>query len=286
VRAVAAALGRIPVPLWPLCAMISVQLGSALTVPMIERVGAATTTSLRLAWAALFLLAVAPPRLGAGSGPRLVGGACLGLVTAGMTLCYFEAAARIPLGMVTSIEFLGPLAVAIGGSRNSRDLLWAALAAGGVALLTRGGEAGGASLSGYAFAGGAAICWGCYILLTRRVGATFSGLQGLTVSICVAALAMAPPVLATHWRSIDLGLLAAMAGVAILSPFLPFALEMATLRRMRPRPFGIMMSLEPATSAAMGFIVLGQRLGPLPLAGMACVMLASVGAVAGKSEAG
>jgi inner membrane transporter RhtA len=268
-----------------MASMISVQLGSALTVPMIERFGAATTTSLRLVWAALFLLAVAPPRLGGGSGPRLLGGACLGLVTAGMTMCYFEAVARIPLGMVTSIEFLGPLAVAIGGSRNRRDLLWAALAAGGVALLTRGG--GGAyGFSGYAFAGGAAICWGSYILLTRRVGATFTGLQGLTVSLSVAALAVAPPVLAAHWRSIDLGLLIAIAGVAILNPFLPYALEMATLRRMRPRPFGILMSLEPATSAAMGFIVLGQRLGPLPLAGIACVMLASVGAVAGKSEAG
>jgi inner membrane transporter RhtA len=266
--------------------MISVQLGAALTVPMIERVGAATTTSLRLAWAALFLLAVAPPRLGSGSGPRLLAGACLGLVTGSMTLCYFEAAARIPLGMVTSIEFLGPLAVAIGGSRNGRDLVWAALAAGGVILLTRGGTGGATSLAGYAFAGGAAICWGSYILLTRRVGETFTGLQGLTVSLSVAALVMAPPVLATHWRSVDPGLLVAMAGVAILSPFLPYALEMATLRRMRPRPFGILMSLEPATSAAMGFIVLGQRLGPLPLAGMACVMLASVGAVAGTKKAG
>lgn len=283
-RAVAGALGRIPVPLWPLTAMISVQLGGALTVPLMAQVGAATTTSLRLVWAALFLLAVARPRLGSGSGPRLLGGACLGLVTGAMTLCYFEAAARIPLGMVTSIEFLGPLAVAIGGSRNARDLLWAALAAAGVALLTRGG--GGSSLSGYAFAVGAAVCWGSYIVLTRRVGETFSGLQGLTVSLCVAALVMAPPVLAVHWRSIGPGLVIAMAGVAILSPFLPYALEMATLRRMEPRPFGILMSLEPATSAAMGFLVLGQRLGPLPLAGIACVMLASIGAVAGTNKAG
>jgi inner membrane transporter RhtA len=111
-------------------------------------------------------------------------------------------------------------------------------------------------------------------------------LQGLTVSLCVAALVMAPPVLAVHWRSIGPGLVIAMAGVAILSPFLPYALEMATLRRMEPRPFGILMSLEPATSAAMGFLVLGQRLGPLPLAGIACVMLASIGAVAGTNKAG
>jgi inner membrane transporter RhtA len=274
---------KIPVALWLVTAVCSAQLASSLSVPVIHRIGSPTATSLRLIWGALFFLAVARPRLWAIGRRQLGTAVALGLITCGMSFFFFGAVGRIPLGMAVSIEFLGPLAVALSGSRRLLDLLWAVLAALGVWLLTA--QAGGrADLLGLLFAGGSAACWGGYILMTRRVGKVFSGLQGLALSMAVAALVGLPIGIVPHWQALGLGAVLIMGVISLLSPILTFGLEMASLRRMEPRHFGILMSLEPVMAAVMGFLVLGQRLSTAQLAGMACVTLASFGTVAARPK--
>jgi inner membrane transporter RhtA len=273
------AAGRIPVTLWLVSAVLLAQFAAAVSVPLIHRCGSTPVTALRMLWAALFLLLVARPRLLGLGGRRIMAGVSLGLTTAGMAFCFFAAVGRVPVGTVVSIEFLGPLGLALAGSRRLRDLAWALLAAFGVWLLTRG-TGSAVDLLGYGFAAASAACWAGYILLTRRVGRVFTGVQGLTLSISVAALVGLPIGILPHWRTIGWAPVLLMALIALLSPVLTYSLEMACLRRMEPRRFGILMSLEPAAAALMGFLVLAQRLTLSQLTGMACVTLASLGTVA------
>ena len=277
------AAGRLPVTLWLLAAVLLAQFAAALSVPLIHQCGSTTITALRMAWAAGFLLLVARPRLLPLDVRRLLAAGILGLTTAAMAFFFFAAVGRIPVGTAVSIEFLGPLTLALAGSRRPRDVVWALLAALGVWLLTRGGG-GAVDLLGCAFAAASAVCWACYILLTRRVGRVFTGLQGLTLSISVAALVGLPLGILPHWQAIGWTPVLLMALIALLSPVATYSLEMASLRRMEPRRFGILMSLEPAAAAIMGFLVLGQRLSLSQLLGMACVTLASLGTVAAQPK--
>ena len=267
----------VPVPAWLLGAMVLAQLGSALAVPLMAEIGPAAATWLRMSWAALVLLLVARPRALTWSWRErgLVLG--LGLASGGMGLCYFESVARLPLGTANAIEFLGPLGVALAGSRRRLDLAWVVLAAAGVLLLT--GAASGRSAAGIGFSLVAAVCWAGYIVLTRRVGSVFRGLEGLAVSLAIAAIVTAPLGLAGGWhRFRPLNVLEG-AGIALLMPLGSYAIEMAALRRTTARSFGILMSLEPAVSALIGFLVLGQHMRLAQLAGMACVVAASTGVV-------
>lgn len=277
---------KIPVALWLVTGVCSAQIASALSVPIIHRIGSPAATNLRLITAALCFLAIARPALWRLS-PRQWGTATLsGLITAGMSFCFFAAVGRIPVGQAVAIEFLGPLAIALCGSRRLLDILWAGLAACGVWLLTAQ-DYGGTDLLGVLFAAGAGLFWGGYILMTRRVGRVFSGLQGLALSMGTAALAGLPIGILPHWQALTPLAVLAMALISLLSPILTFGLEMASLRRMEPRHFGILMSLEPVAAAVMGFIILGQRLSPMQLAGMLSVTLASFGTVATRpKEAG
>ena len=277
------AAGRLPVTLWLLAAVLLAQFAAALSVPLIHRNGSMSITALRMAWAAGFLLVVARPRLLPLDARRLMAAGILGLTTAAMAFFFFAAVARIPVGTAVSIEFLGPLTLALAGSRRPRDVVWALLAALGVWLLTHG-VGGVVDVVGYGFAGGSAVCWACYILLTRRVGRVFTGVQGLTFSLCVAALVGLPLGILPHWHSLGLVPVLLMALIALLSPVGVYSLEMACLRRMEPRRFGILMSLEPAAAALMGFLVLGQRLSLTQLLGMGCVTLASLGTVAASPK--
>ncbi|HTI00853.1 MAG TPA: EamA family transporter [Acidisoma sp.] len=273
------AAGKIPVTLWLITAVCSAQLASSLSVPVIHRVGSPTATALRLLWGAAFFISLARPRLWRLTRGQLAAAVCLGLITTGMSFFFFAAVGRIPIGMAVSIEFLGPLAVALSGSRRLLDLLWVGLAGLGVWLLTA--QAGGrADLVGLVFASGSAVCWGGYILMTRRVGRALPGLQGLALSMAVAGLIGLPIGILPHARMLAPGPVLFMGVISLLSPILTFGLEMASLRRMEPRHFGILMSLEPVMAAVMGFLVLGQRLSLLQLAGMASVTLASFGTVA------
>ncbi len=274
---------KIPVMIWLVTAVCSAQLASSLSVPVIHRITSPAATSLRLIWGACFFLAVARPRLWTMGRARLATAAVLGLVTCGMTFFFFGAIGRIPVGLAVSIEFLGPLAVALSGARRPVDLVWAALAAGGVWLLTAGHH-GAADTLGIALALASAACWGGYIVMTRRVGKVFSGLQGLALSMGVAALIGLPIGTLPHWQGLGLGSVIAMGLISVLSPIVTFGLEMASLRRMEPRHFGILMSLEPLAGAVMGFLILGQRLSIMQLGGMACVMLASVGTVVARPK--
>ncbi|MGW2374334.1 EamA family transporter [Kitasatospora sp. NPDC001683] len=278
---------RIPAPLLCLVAMFLVQTGIALSKPLFGPLGVSGTTFLRLGFAAVILLAVTRPRLRDKRPRDLAAAALLGIASAGMTFLFAGAIDRLPMGTAATIEFLGPLAVALVFARRASHLLWALLAAAGVVLLTLLGEGdGGGSLDpvGLLYAFGAAACYSVYILFTDKVGATFQGFQGLAVSMTVGALVLAPFGFGEAWNGLTapgaspLVLLASVAGVAVLLPVVPYALEMTALRRMPQRVFSVLVSLEPAVSALVGLVVLGQLLGAAQLAGIGCVVAASVGA--------
>ena len=254
-----------------------VQAGLALTVPLFGQIGPLGAVWLRLAWAAVILLAAIRPRPWRFRRPILLATVALGAVTAGVTILFMEAVARLPLGTATALEFLGPLGVAVARGRGGRRLLWPGLAAAGVLLLTHPWQ-GGASLPGIACALGAAVCWACYILLTQAVGDEVAGLQGLAVSIPVAALvatAVAGPAIVPARTP---HLLLAGLGLALLLPVVPFSLEMCALRRLTAAAFGTLMCLEPAFAVLAGFALLGQAPTPWALAGVAFVVAAGIGA--------
>jgi inner membrane transporter RhtA len=257
--------------------MICVQLGLALSVPLFGQVGPLGAVWLRLAWAAVILLIAVRPRPWRFRRPMLLAVVALGVVTAGLTMLFMAAVARLPLGTASALEFLGPLGVAVARGRGGRRLLWPGLAAAGVLVLTHPWQ-GGASLAGVACALGAAVCWACYIVLTQAVGDEVAGLQGLAVSIPVAALVATAvagpgviPVLTPH-------LLLAGLGLALLLPVVPFSLEMYALRRLTTAAFGTLMCLEPALALVAGLVVLGQEPRAWSLAGVAFVVAAGIGA--------
>lgn len=267
---------EVPAPLYALGAIASVQLGATIARHLFTFLGATGTVFLRVGFGALILLAIARPR------PRRLArqwAAILlfGLTIAGMNFCFYQAIARIPLGIAVTVEFVGPLGVAIAGSRKALDFAWAAMAAGGVALLSFSG--GNVTALGVLFALGAAVGWASYILLGQRVGRLVPGPDGLALALTVAGIALMPlGVAAAGARLLDLGGLGVGLVVAILSSAVPFSLEFAALRRLSSQVFGILMSLEPAMGAAAGFLFLSQRLLPRELLAIALVMVASAGA--------
>jgi inner membrane transporter RhtA len=265
--------------------MVSVQTGLALATSLFSRLGVQGTSFLRLSSAAVILLLVTRPRLRGRSARDLAAAALLGAASGGMTLLFALASARLPLGTTATIEFLGPLAVALVFSRRLGQAAWALLAAGGVALLTLVGDPSGHRLDpvGLAFAAGAACCYAGYILATNKVGSVFQGFEGLAVSISVGAVLLAPFGLGQAWHGLagarhPVLLVLATAGVALLLPVIPYMLEMTALRRLPERVFSILLSLEPAVSALVGLLVLGQLLGWAQLLGIGCVVAASAGA--------
>jgi inner membrane transporter RhtA len=270
-----------------LCSMTLVQLGAALSPPLFDRAGVAGVTWLRLLAGAVILVAWARPRIRGRSRADLYGAVALGVASGVMTLCFMAAIDRIPLGVVVTIEFLGPLAIGLAGARRLRDALWVALAAGGVALLTLGdGTKGALDGLGLLFAAAAGTGWGCYILLTRHVGRAWTGVEGLAVAIAVAAIVTAPVGIAADGpRLLDPYVLVACVGLAVLLPVLPYSLEMAALRRLPASTFGVLMSLEPGIGALLGFLVLGQDLTALGVLAVGMVIAASAGATAAVSSA-
>ena len=264
---------------WAVAAMVMIQLGAALSHPMLMTVGPVAVTWLRLLWAAALVMAFARPweawrEVLAG---RAWSAVALGVASGAMTMCYFESLALIPQGMSNAIEFLGPLGVAVAGSRRRLDFVWAGLAGAGVLLLLQPGSAWHPNFAGIAWAAGAAVCWGLYIVLTKHVGGRFAGLDGIAISLSVAALVTAPAGLAHAWGQVSARDFLAAGGLAILIPVVPYVLELSALRRLSTRSFGILMSAEPAIATCMGAILLAQIPGPLQAAGFACVIAASVG---------
>ncbi|MFB9358062.1 EamA family transporter [Actinoplanes nipponensis] len=259
-----------------LASMALVQLGLAASVGLLDQVGAEGAAWLRLSWAGLILLVLVRPRLRAFTRASLLTTVALGVVTAGVTMLFMAAVARLPLGTASALEFLGPLGVAIVRGRQGTKV-WPALAAVGVLLLTEPWH-GGTDPVGVAYALGAALCWAGYIVLTQRVGDGVSGLQGLAVSIPVAALVATLIAGPSVLPRLTGELLLAGLGLAVLLPLVPFALEMLALRRLTTAAFGTLMSLEPAFALVIGLVLLGQVPGWAPLTGIAFVVAAGVGA--------
>ena len=267
-------------------AMATIQLGIALSEPLLHELGPAGLVTLRLLVAAAVLCVLTRPALRGRARADLWSAIALGVCAGAQTLAFFAAIDRIPLGVAVAIEFLGPLAVGLAGSRRRLDALWVAAAAAGVGLLTLG-PSGGLDALGVALAGGAAVGWAGYIVLTKRVGARWSGLEGLAVALAVAAvLTLGPGVATSGAELVDPSVLAVGAGLALLVPLAPFSLEMLALRRLPAAVFGIVMSLEPAIAALLGFALLGQRLGLAALAAIALILVASAGATLSASARG
>ncbi|MEV6899587.1 EamA family transporter [Amycolatopsis sp. NPDC051372] len=257
-------------------AMLCVQLGLALSVGLFDRVGPEGAAWLRLAWAGVLLLMLVRPRPSSFSRSTLLACVVLGVVTAGMTMLFMAAVARLPLGTASALEFLGPLTVAITRGRGGKRL-WPVLAAVGVLLLTEPWE-GGADLVGVGYALASAVCWATYILLTQHVGDEVSGVRGLAVSMPVAAIVATLVQGPAVFGHLSWELLLAGLGLAILLPAVPFSFEMLALRRLTASAFGTLMSLEPAIAMTIGLLVLHQVPDLAAAAGVLFVVAAGVGA--------
>jgi inner membrane transporter RhtA len=275
------AAGAVPPTGLVLLAVGCFQLGAATAKGLFDTAGPAGAVLLRVGFAALILLLMWRPRLG-GYAPRDYGLAVVfGLTLAGMNLAFYSALDRIPLGVAVTIEFIGPLGVAVIGSRRTLDLVWAGLAASGILLLAPLNVLGGADLdpTGVGLALLAGVLWGSYILLSARTGRIFPGGTGLAIAMCVGALALMPVGISQAGGALlDPRVLLVGFGVAMLSSAIPYSLEMEALRRLPARVFGVLMSLEPAVAALVGFLVLGETLGLRSLAAVALVTLAAAGA--------
>ena len=280
-----ASLGWLPSPVLVVGAIMSVQLGSAIAKLLFDRTGPVGMVWLRLGVGALVLVVITRPRLRGRSRPQLLTVLAFGAVLAGMNSAFYSAIDRIPIGIAVTIEFAGPLTVALIGSRRLLDLLWLVLAGGGVALLTRGG---GSPLDpvGLALAGVAAVGWATYILVGQRVGRYFPGADGLALAIAVGAVLVAPAGIVQAGGELwDWRVLATGAGVGLLSAAIPFSLEIEALRRLPVRVFGVLMSLEPAVGALAGLVVLGEALRSREIVAVAMVCVASAGAAWGRRAA-
>lgn len=266
---------RIPAWLMAIGAMFSVQLGSALSMPLIAQVGPAGTAWLRLtAGSLIFIVLARPPlrRVSARNAPALV---ALGVTTGVMTITFLAAIERIPLGTSVAIEFLGPLTVAAVRSHTARGLVWPATALVGVLLLTQPWR-GDINMAGVGLALCSAVGWACYIVLTQHVGDRFAGTSALSITMPIAAVTAAIAGIPQAAGHVGPGTVAAAAGLAILLPVLPFALEMAALRRMTSTAFGTLMALEPAIGEALGLLVLHQLPTVAQIAGILLVVTAGV----------
>jgi inner membrane transporter RhtA len=269
---------RIPPTLLVLGAVTSVQFGAAFAKTIFDEIGPGGTVFLRVFFAALILGALWRPALSGRSAAdwRLV--AAYGFALVAMNLSFYEALDRIPLGIAVTFEFVGPLGVAIAGSRRVLDLFWVVLAAAGILLLSDFGTADLDGL-GVALALVAGGFWAAYILLATRVGRRYPGGEGLALGMAVGVLMVAPVGLADAGGDLfSAEVLAIGLAVAALSSAIPYTLELEALRRMPQGVFGVLMSLEPAAAALAGLIVLGEGLATREVVAIALVVTASAGA--------
>jgi inner membrane transporter RhtA len=272
---------RIPPPLLVLAAVASVQFGAALAKSLFDQVGPGGTVLLRIVFSALILAAIWRPAVAGRSRAdwRLI--VPFGFTLAAMNLAIYLAIDRIPLGVAVTLEFVGPLGVAVATSRRPVDFLWVALAASGILLLS---DFGAADLDGLgvALALLAGCLWAAYILLSARIGRAMPGGQGLALALLVGSATLVPVgVVDAGTELLAPGVLAVGLAVAILSSAIPYTLEMEALRRMPEGVFGVLMSLEPAMAALAGFVVLHEDLAGRELVAIVLVVAASAGAARG-----
>lgn len=264
-------------PVWlVLASIISVQLGAAFAKSLFGLADPTAIAWLRMAVAAVIFWVVARPRLTGRSWPewRVVIG--YGIALATMNWAIYQSFARIPIGLAVTIEFLGPLGVALVGSRRARDVIWVALAATGVLLLGVFPVTVDWIGIGYALLAGAA--WAGYILLSGPTGRSWSGITGVSVGSVVGATVFLVPGLVTGGTALwQPNVVWLVVVVGVMSSVIPYGLEMVALRTIPAGIFGILMSLEPAAAALSALLVLGEQLTSVEIAAMACVIVASVG---------
>jgi inner membrane transporter RhtA len=268
-----------------LTGVVSVQFGAGIAGKLFGTVSPASVTMLRLWSAALVLLifggrgavrcaaGIARRRAWRDAATAMSFGIALGV----MNFSIYQAFARIPLGVAVTVEFLGPLAVSVASSRHRWDLLWAALGALGVMLLT-GATSRHVNLAGVGWAVLAGGCWAAYILLSRANGRRFPGPAGLVMAMVVAAVVVTPPGVSASSRAVFRpAVLAEGAAIGVLSSVVPYWLELEVLRRIPARVFGVWMSLEPAVAALIGLVMLGQHLSAAEWLAIGCVIVACAG---------
>jgi len=293
-----------------LSSIVSVQVGAGLAGRMFGQVTPAVMTGLRLWSSALIVAAfggrelarslrdLAAERAWRDAAVAVAFGVTLGI----MNYSIYQSFARIPLGIAVTIEFLGPLAVAVASSRRLIDLAWVGLAGAGVALLSNGwsslaahggrAPAGGAGTAvvGVAFALVSAAGWAAYIVLSASTGRRFRGSSGLVIAMVIGAIVVTPAAVAQgsggHGGVLRLGVLGTGAAVGLLSSVIPYRLELEALRRIPARVFGIWMSLEPAVAALVGLVLLSEALAAREWAAIVCVTVACAGAARGAAGPG
>ncbi len=270
-------MDRVPAWMLAVAAMLSVQLGAAISVGLFDDIGVAGTAWLRLSLGAIGFILIARPRYWRWSWRELRAPIALGLVSGAMTLSFLAAIDRLPLGTAVAIEFLGPLTVAAIHSHSRRALAWPALALVGVLLLTEPWQ-GTPSLSGIAFAAIAGAGWGLYIVITQHVGDRFEGVDALAISLPVAALATAVFGIPQASGHLTVHVLLVGLAAAVLLPLIPWTFELYALRRLTKAAFGTLMALEPGIALVIGMVLLHQVPALAQLVGIACVVLAGIAA--------
>jgi inner membrane transporter RhtA len=256
----------------------SVQFGAALASKLFAQAGPGGVVLLRLALSALMLTLAVRPSLRGRTRSDLLAVLGYGLILGTMNWSFYEALSRLPIGVAVTIEFTGPLAVAIGGSRRAVDGVWVLCAGAGVVLLAVRGDSHDITAAGVVLALIAGACWAGYILISQRVGRTWAQVDGLALALCVGTLVVIPVGIVQGGTALlRPSMLLGGAAVAILSSILPYSLELIALRRLAAATFGLLMSLEPAVAAAAGVLVLGQPLHMITAVAIVLVVVASVG---------
>jgi len=260
-------------------AIATVQVGAAIATTLFDELGPAGTVLLRTGFAAVALVLLWRPHLRGRQAGAMRDAVLFGIALAAMNLSFYAALDRIPLGIAVTLEFTGPFAVAVAASRRASDLLWVALAAGGILLLSPGIH-GSLDVTGSLLALLAGAFWAAYIVLAARVGRAFSGGQGLAIAMVVATVLLLPSGIVAGGGDLgDPRLLAIGLAVALLSSAIPYSLELEALRRLPKGTFGVLMSLEPAVAALVGLVALGQDLSASEVVAIGLVVAASAGAL-------
>ncbi|GCE08479.1 EamA family transporter [Dictyobacter aurantiacus] len=268
---------KVPPQVFALLAMVSVQSGAAVGKSLFQSIGPLGTTFLRLGFAAMLLLLFWRPDVRHLTRRQIGVVIIFGAATALMNGAFYVAINRIPLGIAVTLEFVGPLGVALLQSRRLKDLLWAALAAAGIVLLAPLGAASNVDLLGVVFALIAGIFWGVYIIFNVQLGRAFTGGRGLALSMLVSAILIAPIGIVSGGPMVfEPHILLIGLAVSALSTIIPFTLELEALRRLPSRVFGIFMSVEPAMAATIGFLFLHEVITVRDLLAMLLIITASI----------
>jgi inner membrane transporter RhtA len=270
-------------PLLVLASSASLQSSAALATTVFAAFGPVGTGALRFAFASPVLLLVSRPAMRGRTRDFWLSAVALGVTLPGLTITLYEAISRLPLGTVVTLQFLGPLALALAGVRRRLDLAWAAAAGAGVGLIT--GGPGGSSTAGVLLALGAAALTMATVTLSRRLATVSSGLDGIAVAVTVGAVVALPLAVPAALDARAPHELALVAAVATLGLAVPYALEYLAIRAVSVRTFSVLLSLDPAIAALAGVLWLGQRLGALEVIGIGLVVLASGGAMATRRSA-